>query len=377
MTKQELWEHVRRIISEHMYSSDNTEQTPDYEAMYNDFMQSVERQGGIKSDNGQPLRYLEGTGYVFGENYEFEFDYEVYNRQFVKARHGDNYNEPEYEELGGDFDFAITNAKVMDKEGDFVCGFDEISERFDGGYDTVKEWFVFDGSEMIEDDSLYEAKGNEFNGEVNTSPEFRIDNISKITLRNDSPSINENGNWLLKQKNWETNNIPRFLEIVNKTPKQLKGFLTQHGVDELNDGTWCTYTLKNYDVAFALHFIGYGKIDFCNFVNNSDLKGIGDTVLTFAKMEGATQMDNYRGSDGTPGKLGNLYRKSGFDKQTWQANFDPQYQPEEEDWRLDTEKWGTPDVEGLERSKHKMKYNNKLRGYKQKFDKIQNRKFNV
>ena len=165
MNINDLREHVRSIISERIYSNGGL--TPDYEAIYNDFMQSVEKQGGIKSDNGNPLTELEGTAFVFGENYEFEFDYEVYNRQFVKARHGDNYNEPEYEELGGDFDFAITNAKVMDKEGDFVCDFDEIAERFDGGYDTVKEWFVFNESDMIEpynydkneeDDYIYEAR---------------------------------------------------------------------------------------------------------------------------------------------------------------------------------------------------------------------------
>lgn len=148
MNINDLKKHVRGIISERIYSNGGL--TPDYEAIYNDFMQSVERHGGIKSDNGNPLTELEGTAFVFGENYEFEFDYEVYSRQYVKASHGDDYNEPAYDELGGDFNFAITNAKVMDKEGDFVCDFDEIAERFDDGYDTVKEWFVFDESEMIE-----------------------------------------------------------------------------------------------------------------------------------------------------------------------------------------------------------------------------------
>ncbi len=148
MTKKELWEHVRGIISERMYS--DMEQTPDYEAIYSDFMQAVERQGGIKSENGQPLSALEGTAFVFGDDYDFEFGYDVYNRQYVKARHGDNYNEPEYEELGGDFEFALTSGTVLDKNGDIVCDFDEIAERMDGGYDAVKEMFVFDESEMIE-----------------------------------------------------------------------------------------------------------------------------------------------------------------------------------------------------------------------------------
>ena len=140
------------------------------------------------------------------------------------------------------------------------------------------------------------------------------------------------------------------------------------------------YTLKGYDVAFALHYIEPGKIDICNLVNNSELKGIGDLILQFAKSEGGTQMDNYRGvpSESDPegnGKLGNLYRKNGFDRQTWSAEFDPQYQPEEDEWKLDTEHFGTPDVEGLELSKHRQKYNNPQRKYKEKFDKRVGDKF--
>lgn len=220
---------------------------------------------------------------------------------------------------------------------------------------------------------------------------FSYDEITEYTLRNDRSFIlNETQTneyrWILKRKNWEINNYERFLNIIEKTPTKpvnLKGFLTKHDIDEISQNDWITYTLKGHDVAFALHYIEPGKIDICNFVNNSSLKGIGDVVLQFAKSEGGTQMDNYRGipSKNDPegnGKLGNLYRKNGFDRQTWRDEFNPDFQPQGEEnreWRLDTEHFGTPDVEGLELSKHREKYNNPQRKYKDKFDKRIGSKF--
>ncbi len=74
-------------------------------------------------------------------------------------------------------------------------------------------------------------------------------------------------------------------------------------------------------------------------------------------------------NDGGQGKLGTLYRRNGFNKQTWHDKFNLAYQPSDPEWRLDTEKWGAPDVEGLELSKHQMKYKNPKRPqYKEKFD---------
>lgn len=200
---------------------------------------------------------------------------------------------------------------------------------------------------------------------------FRLDEISKITLLNDT-IINENDNsWVLRKRNWEINNYPRFIEIVEKTPRKYKGYLTQHPLEEIQQDDWVTYTLKGYDVAFALHFIENGKIDICNLVNNSDLRGIGDAVLTFAKMQGGTQMDNYKGF------LGNKYRKNGFNRVTWEDEFNPEFLPKDEEWRLTPQQQAEkPGVEGLELSKHRMKYNNPLRGYKSKFDSINNKKFN-
>ena len=140
-------------------------------------------------------------------------------------------------------------------------------------------------------------KGENFIINESKSYKFRIDEISKITLRNDKGTyiLSESNNWILKRKNWEINNYKRFLDIVNKTPKRYKGYLTYHGMEEITGNDWITYTLKGHDVAFALHYLSPGQIDFCNFVNNSDLSGIGNEVLQFAKNEGATQMDNYRG----------------------------------------------------------------------------------
>lgn len=58
---------------------------------------------------------------------------------------------------------------------------------------------------------------------------FTLDEISKITFNNDRCLvINESNNWILKRKNWEINNYQRFLDIVEKTPRKFKGYLTYH-----------------------------------------------------------------------------------------------------------------------------------------------------
>ena len=205
---------------------------------------------------------------------------------------------------------------------------------------------------------------------------FTLDEISKITVRNDRCLvINESNNWILKRKNWEVNNYERFLDIVEKTPKKFKGYLTYHGMKEITKNDWITYTLKGHDVCFALHYLGPGQVDICNLVNNSDLKGIGDAVLQFAKSEGGTQMDNYRGfkTEEDPeghGKLGNLYRKNGFDRQTWHDEFNPEFQPDDPEWQLDKSNFKDgkgPDVEGLELSRHRRKFNTAYHPYRDKW----------
>lgn len=219
---------------------------------------------------------------------------------------------------------------------------------------------------------------------------FRFDECTLHTLMEDgsngmlfeesNPNLEILRKKILRKKNWEINNYDRFLDIIKKTPADKKGFLTWHGMDEIQGDDWVTYTLKKYDVAFALHYIGDGQIDICNLVNNSGQKGIGSSVLEFAKMEGGTQMDNYRGpkkDDGTDtnGFLGDKYREAGFDRQTWRDEFNPAYQPDDPEWRLDTEKYGEPNVEGLELSKHRAKYNQAYSKYKEKFDNRVNPKF--
>lgn len=213
-----------------------------------------------------------------------------------------------------------------------------------------------------------------------------LDEMSKITLRSDKGECNfitEAGNPLLKNRNWEINNYDRFLDIVNKTPHKYKGYLTSHGMDEITGEDWITYTLKGKDIAFALHYLSPGQVELCNLVNNSDLKGAGDSIVQFAKQQGATQMDNFRGfkSDSDPqgnGKLGTLYRRNGFNKQTWHDKFNPEFQPSDPEWQLDKSNFKDgegPDVEGLELSKHKMKYNRPNSNYKEKWDKRIGSKF--
>lgn len=275
MNINDLREHVRGIISERIYSNGGL--TPDYEAIYNDFMQSVEKQGGIKSDNGSPLTELEGTAFVFGENYEFEFGYEVYTRQYVKSRHGDNFNEPEYEELGGDFDFAITSANVMDKEGGFVCDFDEIVERIDGGYDTVKEWFVFDERDMIE--PLNEAK---------------IDEISKHEK-------NKFKQKAINSINGVEDNVKSFLIITAENP------MGQHGTNKTNRNanTDMVRYLKSGNFAWQPVRGKYGSTENSKIIFNislSEAKRLGllfgqESFIYGTKENGVTNFDLYMITD--------------------------------------------------------------------------------
>ena len=83
---------------------------------------------------------------------------------------------------------------------------------------------------------------------------FNYDKITETTLRNDrsyiltESQVNEY-RWILNPNSWEVNNYSKFLDIVEKTPRHLKGFLTQHTMEEITDKTWITYNLKGYDVA--------------------------------------------------------------------------------------------------------------------------------
>ena len=109
-------------------------------------------------------------------------------------------------------------------------------------------------------------KNYRFLSEVNESNqtndvEFVLDQMSQLTLQIDGDGVNESDDasaakaYVRHKKNWEVNNYQRFLEIVNKTPRQYKGYLTQHPMDEITQQGWLTYTLKGHDVAFALHMI--------------------------------------------------------------------------------------------------------------------------
>ena len=113
------------------------------------------------------------------------------------------------------------------------------------------------------------------------------------------------------------------------------------------------------------------KVEIVNVVNNSNLRGIGDDLLTFAKYEGGTQLDNYKGY------LSQLYRKNKFDRQTWEDDFNPEFLDPDPEWQLPKEVQDTkPGVEGLELSKHRSKYNNpQNRKYKERIDKRNTEKF--
>lgn len=197
---------------------------------------------------------------------------------------------------------------------------------------------------------------------------FRIDRLSRVFLKNDSWLNEDNRSsqyyrLIFNPNNWEVNEYGNFLNSVDKTPDKYKGFMTPHTEKEISKPEWKSFKLKGYDAGFLLHYTGKGKVDICNLHNNSPLKGISNLLLTFAKRQGGTTLDNYAGF------LGDKYQENGFDtyeKYTW----DDKYRPDE--WKEDL--FGTPDVEMRTYTSHDKKYNNK-EGYRNHFDKKMDKAF--
>jgi hypothetical protein len=191
--------------------------------------------------------------------------------------------------------------------------------------------------------------------------DYRLDEMSVSTLLNEKSlllkedtnnDLNKIKRFALKKKNYDINDYKGFVDSVSKTNDDLKGFLSDHPVEELQQGQWKTFKLKGYNAGFALHFLGGGRVDICNLHNNSGIKGLGNVLLQFAKIQGGTQMDNFGKTSNGKNFLGDKYQKQGFglyDKFTW----DDQYAPS--NWNY--EKFGRPDVEMRRRQKHTNKFN--------------------
>lgn len=198
--------------------------------------------------------------------------------------------------------------------------------------------------------------------------EFRLDRLSREYLKEDRYLLegkvkNDLYKLIFNPDNWEINDYGSFLSSVDKTPSKYRGFMTDHPMEEISQPEWKTFKLKGVDAGFALHYTGKGKVDICNLHNNSNLKGISDLMLTFAKRQGGTTLDNYAGF------LGDKYQKNGFDKYetyTWDDKFRP------DGWREDL--YGTPDVEMRTYTSHDKKYNKK-EGYRNHFDKKMDKAF--
>lgn len=199
--------------------------------------------------------------------------------------------------------------------------------------------------------------------------EFRLDRLSREYLKEDRYLLegkqkkNDLYKLIFNPNNWEINDYGSFLSSVDKTPSKYRGFMTDHPMEEISQPEWKTFKLKGFDAGFALHYTAKGKVDICNLHNNSNLKGISDLMLTFAKRQGGTTLDNYAGF------LGDKYQTNGFDKYetyTWDDKFRP------DGWREDL--YGTPDVEMRTYTSHDKKYNKK-EGYRNHFDKKMDKAF--
>lgn len=190
---------------------------------------------------------------------------------------------------------------------------------------------------------------------------FRMDEMTERTLACEQRYLCEEGNgidqdklraYMLKAKNYDINDYDGFLQSLSKTPKGLRGFLSDHPKKELEQGQWKTFKLKGLDCGFALHFLGDGRVDICNLHNNSKVKGIGTYLLQFAKIQGGTQMDNYGTTRDGNNFLGNKYGREGFElynKWKWDDEFAPK------GWNY--KKFGRPDVEFRRRQGHTNKFN--------------------
>lgn len=197
---------------------------------------------------------------------------------------------------------------------------------------------------------------------------FKLDRLSRTYLKEDRQLFegverDRLYNLIFNPNNWEINKYDSFLNSLAKTPQKYRGFMADHPMREISRPEWKTFKLKDFDAGFALHYAGKGKVDICNLHNNSSLKGISDLMLTFAKRQGGTMLDNYAGF------LGNKYQKNGFDKYetyTWSDEYRPK------GWREDL--FGTPDVEMRTYTSHDKKYNSK-KGYKNHFDKKMDKAF--
>lgn len=197
---------------------------------------------------------------------------------------------------------------------------------------------------------------------------FRVDTLSRIFLKEDRQLFegverDELYNLIFNPNNWEINNYDSFLNSLAKTPQKYRGFITDHPKDELSQPEWKTFKLKNIDAGFALHYVDKGKVDICNVHNNSNIKGISNMMLTFAKRQGGTMLDNYAGF------LGDKYQKNGFDKYSTDK-WNDQWRPD--GWREDL--FGLPDVEYRTHTSHDKKYNQK-KGYRNHFDKKMDKAF--
>ena len=164
---------------------------------------------------------------------------------------------------------------------------------------------------------------------LNIIMNFRVDKLSRIYLKYDK-YLNEDNrdsryyDLIFNPNNWEINEYGNFLDSVDKTPDKYKGFLTPHPEEEISQPEWKSFKLKGYDAGFLLHYVGKGKVDICNLHNNSPLRGISNLLLTFAKRQGGTMLDNYAGF------LGDKYQENGFDmysKDKWSDYYMPN------DWR--------------------------------------------
>ena len=110
-----------------------------------------------------------------------------------------------------------------------------------------------------------------------------------------------------------------FYNAINNSTKH-KEMLSEYSIDDFAEMK--LFKLDGYDIGFALKKSQDGNYnEIVSVFNNSDIKGIGNELMTSAIKNGGCYLDHYDGF------LSDFYSSLGFEEYE-RYEFDPQYDPD-------------------------------------------------
>jgi hypothetical protein len=159
---------------------------------------------------------------------------------------------------------------------------------------------------------------------------FLFEAFSNEELSEDNETERDDVLNKIKMDKFVVNDYPSFFE--NLYSGKRKSFLSQYTPEEFKENGVKTYQVEGYPIGFALKPDKDG-VDIISVHNNSEVRNIGDELISAAVRLGGTKLDHFDGF------LSDLYQKHGFDEYE-RYKWDDAYAPEE--WNY--EKYGRPDV---------------------------------